>query len=190
MRTWLRKNVVALLAVLVLAPTTVGVVAANDWGNYLATKPSQPVEVAAEHSTRFAGTGWRVDEVKLFSGTSPEGISADLPAGAELVAVTVLVTPDQLDEDGKLPGCIARLGEYGGESTTEIRSWSAEIGSPLGWEFRDDTESGCQSEREPADLLTPYRFTSYFVVPADASNDLGLQLQVAGELPRYLLFRL
>lgn len=190
MTTWLRRNAIALIAVLVLAPTTIAVAVANEWGAYLSERPSQPVDIAAEHTTRFAGTDWRVDGITRFSESSPEGLSADLPAGTDLVAVTVQVTPDQLDEDGKLPSCIVRLGEYRGTSSTEIRSWITEGFSPLGWEYRDDTESGCVSEPEPEELYTPYRFTSYFVVPADASDDFGLQVQVGSELPRYLLFRL
>lgn len=190
MTTWLRKNAVALIAVLVLAPTTIGVAVANDWGTYLSRTPSQPVEVGDGHSTRFAGTDWRVEGVTTYTETSEEGLSADLPSGTKLVAVTVRVVPDTLDENGKQPGCIVRLGEYRGASSAEIRSWSAEGFSPLGWEYRDDTESYCVSDPEPEDLYSPYSFTSYFVVPADASDNLGLQLQVTDELPRYLLFRL
>ena len=190
MTGWLRRNALALSAVIVLAPATIGIAVANDWGTYLDTRPSHPVEVGSQHTTRFAGTDWRVEQVNRFAETSPEGVSAELPSGTDLVAVTVLVTPDELTEDGRLPGCIVRLGEYSRTSTTEDRGWSAELFSPLGWDYADETESGCVSDPEPDTLTTPYRFTSYFIVPANASDNLGLQLQVVDELPRYLLFRL
>lgn len=185
MTSWLRKNAIALAAVVVLAPTTIGVTVANDWGSYLSERPSQPVEVAADHSARFAGAGWRVESVERFGVASDEGVEAELPTGTQLVAVTVQVSPKQLDDGGRSAGCTVRLLEDPRSGTDQPRSWGAEGFSPLSSDFTNGIESGCNPQ-----LDTDYRFTSYFILPEDVDDDLALQVQVADELPRFLLFRL
>lgn len=185
MTGWLRKNAIALAAVVVLAPATIGVTVANDWGTYLSERPSQPVEVGVGHSASFAGTDWQVGSVERFTPNSDEAVEAEIPSGTHLVAVTVQVSPELSDEASRSSGCTVRLGEYSDTGSTETRSWGAEGFSPLHSDFVDSIESGCNSE-----LNTDYRFTSYFVVPQDAGDNLGLQVQVADELPHFLLFRL
>lgn len=180
---WLRRNAVALTAVVVLVPVTLGVTFSNDWVAYYSTRPSQPVEVDAGSAADFAGTGWRVEGTERIAGGSAEALAADLPGGSDLVVVTVAVTPRELDEEGASPFCEVRLEEQSGGETA--RSWGDATFDPIDFEGADDAESGCTT-----DLTAPYRFEALFVIPSSVDSALALHLEVGDELPRYLSLRL
>lgn len=180
---WLRRNAFALVAVVVLVPVTLGVTFSNEWVNYYSTRPSQPVVVDAGSTADFAGTGWRVDSTQRITSTSTEGMEARLPAGSDLVVVTVDVTPRVLDEKGLSPFCELRLEEAGGGELA--RSWGDAEFDPIDYEGADGVESGCTTDQTGA-----YRFEALFVIPSTVDAALALHLEVGDELPRYLSLRL
>jgi hypothetical protein len=184
MSSWLKRNRTALAAVLVLAPATVAVTFSAEWGSFLETRPTQPVEVEQGVAASFNGTGWRVLDSQRISSGSREGADANLPMGTDLVVVTLEVTPEELDETGDSSSCIAQLGEYASSDTTAVRTWQSDAYSGIDYRTPAGTSSGCDPE-----IVEPYISTSVFVVPEDAGEDLGLQLQIPDELPRYLLLR-
>jgi len=181
--TWIRRNAVALVAVVVLAPATIAITFASEWGSYFQSRASQPITVAADESATFAGTQWRINNTRRIPASSAEGLEAGLPSGSDLVVVTVEVRPGDLTDDGQSPFCVVRLDELDG--TRVARTWNDAIFSAIQYRGGSDVESSCVS-----DLVDPYRFEAIFVVPDDTDGDLALQLEVTAELPQYLHLRL
>lgn len=54
---WWRRNALGLGALVVLIPLTVGVIAANEWSQYDAGHPTQPIIVQAGDAVRYDGAG-------------------------------------------------------------------------------------------------------------------------------------
>jgi hypothetical protein len=182
---WLKRNMVALVAVAVLAPTTVAVTFSTEWNTFLSTRASEPVEVAEGLAARFDGAEWRVAGSERISAESREGTDAGLPAGSDLIVVTIEVTPGDLSADEESSSCTVRLGEYEGTGDTPRRSWGDATFAAIDYRAPEGAETGCSP-----DITDPYTMTSTFVVASDASDNLGVQLEVADQLPRYLLLRL
>ncbi|RFA09059.1 hypothetical protein B7R54_07340 [Subtercola boreus] len=180
---WLRRNAIALVAVVVLVPATLGVTFSNEWVRYYSSRPSQPVVVDSGAEADFAGTGWRVDSTRRIASTSPEGEAARLPAGSDLVVVTVDVTPRELDENGASPYCELRLEEQGGGELA--RNWGDAAFDPIDYEGAEGVESGCTT-----DLTSPYQLEALFVIPSTVDSALAMHLEVGDQLPRYLSLRL
>jgi hypothetical protein len=185
MSGWFKRNGIAAAMILVLVPATIAVTFSTDWGTYLSSRPTQPVDVGVGHSTQFNGTQWRVADSHRISAESREGVDAGLPAGSALIVVTIEITPEELNADGKSSYCTVRLGEYDGASDDPTRTWGDAISAPIDYRIPEGTESGCSRE-----IVDPYLVTSTFVVAGDAGDNLGVQLEVGEELPRYLLLRL
>lgn len=185
MKRWLRRNAVALVAIAVLAPTTIAVTFHSEWNSFLSTRATQPLEAAQGHAVRYADTEWRVRGSERIAGGSREGIDAGLPAGSDLLIVTIDVDPGNLAEGDESRFCMVRLAEYSGSGNDPSRSWTDAMFSPIDYRVPEGTETGCSP-----DIHVPYTFTSTFVIAGDAGDSLGLHLEVAEELPRYLLLRL
>jgi hypothetical protein len=181
MTPWLRRNWIGLVAVAVLAPATVGITFATEWNAYFGERPSSPVSAAANETVDFAHARWTLDGSRRISGSSAEAEELGLPAGSDLVVVSVRVSPEA--GRGETPGCLVTLDERNGSSVT--RSWGKSVTDPINYAPTEGTESYCSSE-----AVGPYTLESVFVVASDAGDDLALSVTVASELPRYLSFRL
>jgi len=181
--TWLRRNWIALVAVAVLAPATVGITFATQWTEYFGGRASAPTSVGAGDTAEFARADWSLTSSRRISGTSAEGLEIGLPAGSDLVVVTVRVSPEPPADGDETPGCLVRLEEFDGTSVT--RSWGDATLDPISYTAAEGTHSYCAS-----DAVGPYTLESVFVVASDAGDELALSVTVATELPRYLSFRL
>lgn len=181
---WLRRNGRALLAVLVLLPLTVGIMFANQWLRYFEEWPSRPVNAAIGETLEYGNARWRIESTDRISADSDAGRERDLPAGTDLVSVTVEVDPTGTGPDGVPDLCAARLEESGGGTVT--RSWSNGSRSALLGGV-GPTLTSCSS-----DLSTRYSFEAEFVVPAEAgeSSNLTINISVPGFLPEYARFAL
>ena len=179
-RSWWRRNRWGLVAFVVLAPLTVGVTFANEWGGYYAQRPSQPVEVDAGSTSDFGGSSWTLTDSERIAGDSDAGREAGLPEGTDLVVATIAVEPKQLDEEGRSAGCSVLLDERasGGEV---LRTWGDAQFASIDYDVDPGHESFCDP-----DLTDPYTFESTFIVPSGAGVDLSVQVEVVSELPRYL----
>jgi hypothetical protein len=184
-KRWLRRNAVALVGIAVLTPATIAVTFSTEWNTFLTTRATQPVEVAAGLSAEFDGAEWRVARTERISSASSEGVDAGLPSGSDLVLVTVEVDPEELAVGDESSFCTVRLGEYEGSGNTPLRSWGDATYAAIDYRNPDGVESGCSP-----DVIEPYKFISTFVIADDASDNLGVLLEVPDQLPRYLLLRL
>jgi hypothetical protein len=178
-RGWWRRNAIGLAAFLVLAPATVAITFSTEFGSYASYRPSQPVEVAAGETADFAGSDWRLESAERYSAESPRGEAAGLPGGTDLVVATLTIEPGELDDEGRSPGCTVRLDEVSAGDV--VRSWGDAAFSDLDHETAEGSEATCDPE-----LTEPYRAEWIFLVPSDAGEQLALEVQVVGELPRYL----
>jgi hypothetical protein len=182
---WLRRNRRALLAILVLLPATLGIVFANQWIGYFDEWPSRPVNATAGDTLDYGNANWQVEPADHVSGDSAQGRERNLPAGTDLVVVTVDVDPTGTGPDGVPDLCSVRLEESGGGAAT--RSWANVPSGSIPLDGAGPELTSCSSE-----LSTPYSFDAEFVVPADAGEDttLAVHIIVAGELPEYARFTL
>jgi len=182
---WLRRNWPALAAVAVLLPATLAITAANQWSTYLAGSPSSPLDVAAGASVEYGRSGWRIEGTERVSATSAAGQERELPAGTDLVTITVRVDPIELLEDGTAELCSARLEENGGAGPP--RSWGNANSNPVPLAGPGPELRSCSSDER-----SPYTFEAEFVVPADAGDGatLSLGISVPAEFPDYLRFAL
>lgn len=185
MKHWLTRNAVALVAVAVLTPATIAVTFSTEWSSFLTTRATQPVDVAEGATAELDGAEWRVARTERISSASREGVEAGLPAGSDLVLVTVEVDPGDLTAENESSFCTVRLGEYAGSRDSAIRSWGDARYAAIDYRTPEGVESGCSP-----DIIEPYTFTSTFVIADDASENLGVLLEVSDQLPRYLLLRL
>lgn len=183
---WWRRNWIGLVGVLVLAPLTIAFTFQSEWGRYYETRPSQPVTVDSGERVEFGGTGWQLVGADRIPGTSPDLADAGMPAGSDLVVVTIEVEPMQLDAEGKAPGCQLQLDQLTGSDTrTDTivqRSWGDAGFSNIDFELDPDALTYCDSE-----ITEPYTLETLFVIPSDAEGSFGVQVQLIDELPRYLL---
>lgn len=180
---WLRRNARPLVAVVVLLPTTLGIMFANQWLGYFDQRPTRPVEVAAGETLEYGNARWSVEAADRVPGDSVVGRERDLPAGTDLMVVTVRVDPTGPGPDGRYDGCSVRLEESGGSTPT--RSWAN--GGPISLDGSGPDLTSCSSE-----LGTPYTFDAQFVVPHDAgeSSDFTVGIAVPTEAPEYARFAL
>jgi len=178
---WLRRNRLALAAVAVLLPATLAITSANEWSTSLAASPSRPVDVAAGDTVQYGPSRWHVEKTARVSATSAVGQERDLPAGTDLLVVTVRVDPRELVEGAASGGCIARLEEHGGPGPA--RSWGSASANPITLAGPGPEFTSCSSEQ-----VSPYSFDAEFVVPADAGDGatLSVGIAVVDEFPAYL----
>jgi len=184
-KRWLKRNSIALVAVAVLTPATIAVTFSTEWSSFLTGRATQPIEVAEGRVADFDGTEWRVVHTKRIPASSRDGVDAGLPAGSDLVLVTVEVNPGNLNAEDESSFCGVRLGEYEGSSDTAVRSWGDASFAAIDYRNPDGVESGCTP-----DIVEPYTFIATFVIAEDASDNLGVLLEVPDQLPHYLLLRL
>ena len=185
MKRWLKRNAIALVAVALLTPVTIAVTFSTEWSSFLTTRATQPIEVTEGRVADFDGAEWRVARTERIPADSRRGVEAGLPAGSDLVLVTVEVNPGNLSAEDKSSFCTVRLGEYEGSSDTAVRSWGDAITAAIDYRIPEGVKNGCTT-----DIIEPYTFISTFVIADDAGDNLGVLLEVPDQLPRYLLLRL
>ena len=182
---WLRRNGRALLAILVLLPATLGIMFANQWIRYVEDGPSRSVNVTAGETLEYGNARWRIEATDRVNADSAAGRERDLPAGTDLISVTVEVDPTSTGPDGVPDGCTARLEESGGGTVT--RSWTNASQGAIDLGRGGPSLTSCSS-----DLSTRYSFVAEFVVPTEAgeSSSLTVNITVAEFLPEYAKFAL
>lgn len=176
---WWRRNRWGLLGVLVLAPATIGLTFSSEWGGYYAQRPSVPVVVAAGERVDFAATAWQLIGAERIPREDPTVADAGLPAGADLIVVTVAVDPRLAEGATSSSMCTFVLNELRGGGV--LRSWSTTASSGVDYVADPDAATGCDSERTSA-----YTAESLFVVPDDAGEEFAVDVEVGSEFPRFL----
>lgn len=165
-RGWWRRNVVALVAVAVLAPVTGLVITANEWWAWNQAKPVFATTASPGEEIDYAGATWGPATATI---TAP-GPDDDVPPGTQLVVIEVPVAPGA---DGT--ACLSpTLRELSGAS----RQWN-EATSHVDWDF--ELATFCDSE-----ATGPFTLSLPFLLPADADGPLGVDIQIVDELPGFL----
>jgi hypothetical protein len=178
---WWRRNRLPLVATLVLAPLTVGVVFQEEWGGFREGRAVEAVDVAGDADAVFGDASWRVTGADRIRWSSDPGAEQELPPGTDLVVVRMTVTPGVLDA-GASVGCLLQLEEVDGGRSS--RTWQpTSTGS-----VRVEAELAADSSGCDSTLTEPYEVAARFLVPVGAGDegDLRLAIQTVGELPRYL----
>ncbi|MCS5713594.1 hypothetical protein NVV95_03380 [Herbiconiux sp. CPCC 205716] len=171
---WLKRNAIALVAVVVLVPASLFVTFSSDWLSYWSQRASSPVTVERGADVGFGGAEWRVTEVQRIRSTELPA-DAGAPPGTDVVVVSVAVSP----EGATAPSCLMDLEET--RSGAPSRTWSPDTGTGVDLGFDLDVPLYCDSEQ-----TGDYTLEAVFVVPADAGDQLRLNVEVVDELPRYL----
>lgn len=161
---WWRRNALALAALVVLIPLTVGVIAANEWSQYDAGHATQPIIVQAGDAARYDGAG--IGPARAEFTDNPAA-----PAGSRVLRTTTLITP--------LDGPIACATPVLRELTGAKRQWD-EASGLLDLDYDPEAHSTCDSERP-----IRYSLTLHYLLPDDAVGPFALDL--AGDpLPQFV----
>jgi len=166
-RGWWRRNALALGALAVLLPATIGGIGWWEW-KYAYPDSSQPVwavEPGKSGTTELQGATWGPVQAKEI--TDPEGL--DMPKGAKLILVGVLVTPTST----KAPGCEDPVLV---QKSTGHRWQSARTELGLSWN-KDEPETCITSPEEGAQKVEPYKLILPYVVPADVEGPFSVDVR-------------
>lgn len=163
LRGWLRRNRLALAALVVVIPAAVVVIGGQEWITYYGYRPYAPVDVAEGDRIDFAGATFGPAQVRDVTGAHRDGI----PDGARVLAAEFTVVPGE-----SAPGCTVSLREAGGAQ----RHW---VPSGMVPDWSGDTFC-------PTDAAGPYDVSTPFVVPADAAGPFLIEVIAGDEAPRYL----
>jgi hypothetical protein len=176
MSGWLRRNGIALGAVVVLVPASLFVTFSSDWLSYWQQRASSPVAVERGADVGFGGAEWRVTEVQRIR-SADLAADAGAPPGTDALVVSVTVSPD----GATAPSCLLTLEET--REGAPPRSWSADTGAGIDLDLGLglDVPLSCDPEQ-----TGEYTLEAVFVVPADTGDALRLNIEVIDELPRYL----
>lgn len=163
-RGWWRRNTLALGAVAVLLPATVGGAAWWGWKHAYPDSgmPLWPVTPGVSGTVDLKGATWGPVKAKVITDTS----GLDMPTGATLIGVTVEVTP----HGDKGPNCFAP--ELVEQSTG--RSWQSVRGE-LGLSWSTDEPEGCVPTLE-GEKAEPYKLVLPYVVPEDAEGPFWVDI--------------
>lgn len=162
---WWRRNAVALAAVAVLLPATVGVIAVNEWSEYDLGHGTKPITVTPGDTVSYGGA--TIGPAKASFADDPLA-----PAGTRVLSTSVLVNP------GDDPiGCLTpQLQETGGAG----RQWN-EASAELERDFDADRNTFCDPE-----LPIRYTLTLDYLVPDDATGPFAIELETGDELPEFV----
>lgn len=161
MTAWWRRNALALVAIGVLIPATVGAVAVQEWSERVDGFGTAPVVIAeGEVADYMLAT---IGDARAAFVDDPEA-----PSGARVVEVTVRVIPDL-----RTPlSCLSpQLREQGGLQ----RQWD-ESSDALGRDY--DLVTSCSRSAR-----APYTLSLAYVVPEDASGPFTVDVGVFSANP-------
>lgn len=168
-RSWWSRHRAALVALAVLVPLTFGIIGVQEWWTRFQDRPVFPLSAVAGDTT--AGATW--DRVSLSDITSR--VDRDIPEGARVLLVELRVIPEGEAVECATPALRERDGER--------REWEAGSSSLI----PDDTGT---VTRCPTDSAAPFEIAAAYVVPADASEALALDVTVHSIRPGFLRFDL
>jgi hypothetical protein len=161
---WWRRNAVSLVAVAVLLPVTIGVVAANEWSSFGAERATKPVSAQPGDAVAYGGATIGPAKAEIVA-------DASAPRGSNVVSATVLVTPG----DEPISCLTPTLHETDGAQ----RQWN-EASFDLDLDVSADQKTVCDSE-----LRIRYSLTLFYIVPDDATGPFAIELEAADALPQF-----
>jgi hypothetical protein len=178
--TWWRRNLIALLALVVLVPATVFVSSGLSFLDFRSNNPV-PVEVKPGARLTEFGRTWSVRVAKEFPSTGTNGI----PKGSALVAAVIGMTPGATAADHPIACGDVELRAPGSESRE--RSWPVldrSVAEGYEYRFAGTTVTDC-----PTGATKPALFEVVFLTPVDTIEGSGVVLRLS-EHRRPVLIRL
>ena len=188
-RGWWHRNRWGLAGFALVLPLSLWLVFANGWYSYYESRPSQPHTIDAGAAEKWAGGEFAILAAERLGNNdgSGDGTIENLPAGTELVTVTMRVVPPQPDQSSSQSEtqnpfyCTILLTAASGAG-----QWNPLMSDDFGWERDADASiGGCDSAQEGS-----YLVQSSFLVPTSAEDDLRLRVVSADRLPAYLDLKL
>lgn len=171
--SWWRRNRVALVALLVLAPLTAAAVGWQEWYQFFGFggRPVTAVSVAQDDTAELAGAEWG----PLRGGEIDDVSGLDVPEDTRLIAVAVPVNPSVEGIGCETPKLVEQA------TGREWRPVRLEIGLP--WSA-DEPETCLSEGADPYELIVP------FVVPEDATGPFWVDVRPYGAGASFLRFTL
>lgn len=172
MTGWWRRNAVALGALLVLTPVTLGAVVWDGWQDHNLFQNTIPIDVADGDSLELAGASWGPIRASEISDTS----GFDVPAGAKVLAAAIPVDP----HEGQ-PSCFAPtlVQQSTGIRFPESRT---ELDLPSSSEEPTRCVTGEEGTIDPYELIVP------FIVPSDADGPFWVEVASSDAVPSVIRF--
>lgn len=169
--SWWRRNLVALIAMVVLVPATAAAIGWQEWYQYFGfgARAFSAVEVAEGDTAELGGAIWG----PVRGGVVEELTGLDVPAGTRLIGVAVPVRASTAGIGCQMPTLVEQ------STGREWHSVRLEIGLP--WSA-DEPETCISEEAGSYDLILPY------VVPEDATGPFWVDVEpygVGGEFLRF-----
>jgi hypothetical protein len=176
LRSWLRRNAVSLVVIILAASALTGVVLGRPL--YInAQYQDPPIDVVKGESYEAAGYTWTLTD----SGEFPH--SPDMEVVPEGLAVTAAIIEVRAGDDAETTGtCSAELTVGTGP---EARRWTT-LGNPSAFNYAvaDDSSMSCLLEGESFDLEVVYLAPAGTLSEAVVEVEIGV---IAGELIRFAL---
>jgi hypothetical protein len=178
-RGWWRRSRAALLALVVLVPASIAAALSIDAFEYLADRPRVITTVERGATGAVGDASIRViDSLVAVAGTAA-GDRYEVPAGTALVAVTLELDAVGAHEEFR---CQVRMRD-----TAVDRRWTSgfpDADYSPGRGLPDDVPSACAW----ADRAFPFEVA--FTIPAEAVDDVVLEVFTSDQLPQAVHLRL
>lgn len=171
MTGWWRRNALALGALVVLAPVTVGSIVWHGWQDHNLFRNTIPIDVADGDSLDLAGADWGPIRASEISDTS----GFDMPADVKILAAAIPVDPH-----GTPPSCFAPTLV---QQSTGIRF--PESRAELGLPSSSDEPTSCVTGEEGS---AGYEMIVPFIVPSDAEGPFWVEVASVDIVPSVIRF--
>lgn len=171
MTGWWRRNAVALGALVVLAPVTIGAVVWDGWQDHNLFRSTIPIDVADGDSLELDGAVWGPIRASEISDTT----GFDMPSDATVLAAALPVEPR-----GEPPSCFAPTLV---QQSTGIRF--PESRAELGLPSSSEEPTRCVTGEEGA---AAYEMIVPFIVPSDTEGPFWVEIASADTVPSVIRF--
>ena len=176
---WLRRNLVPLGAIVVLAPACALVTFGLPWAEYQARTPDHVIADAGD-DVDFNGLGWRLERTGEFVGTGTDGNG--IPLDSSIVAALITVTPGDPAGDG--PFCSFELRQDPDAAHPDGRRWR-QVLSPDTYRYGVGEESSTYCDPERTD---PYQLELVFLVPEGVYGNAFIDAEIGSDRDPVLRF--
>lgn len=180
MTRWLRREGPAVVLVVAFGLAAVAWTLRLEWREYRDARPTDVTSAAPGEQAVLEGTGYALTESRVVPGDSERGEELEVAPDAALVVVTVEVEP-VADREEEPSSVRLRLLDPSGDGTR----WDTASYTDTSWSPPDRFESYVDTE-----ATEPYAVQLGYVVPADRTDDLELEVTSLTSLPQALRLEL
>ena len=180
MPAWIRRNAVALAAVVVLAPATAAAAGYEDWRDYRQRQPTDDAATGTAGIVEYAGATWRLASVQRVTALPAETDDrrVALPDDVDVIVVNVAITavPHRESERDARALCVFELADESG------RAWApaalSSLPGDVHWPSTTSRAPGCERDGQLFDV---------FVVPRGAASQGTVRIRLhPGDFDKYV----